>query len=152
MIIQFNWCEINKISSNPDNKLILIFCLYANKAFPLERRLASSLHTLGKKLNTSSFPSTLLNNNYIFLDKARKGVYSNYECREPQVYLTNFHFLTRKIPAYQKTEYLSMIAQRNMNNRNNWIPKEYVSKEFLDNPLIRTTATKIYFPLENPPQ
>ena len=53
-------------------------------------------------------------------------------CREPQVYLTNFDFLTRKIPSYQKTDYLHMISQRRMSDRNNWIPRDYVSKTILD--------------------
>ena len=147
MIIQFNWCEINELTTLPDNKLILIFCLYANKAFPLERRIASSIQFLNKKLNTKAYPSTLLNAGLIYANK-KNEVFSNYVCKEPQVYLTNFDFLTRKIPSYQKTDYLHMISQRRMSDRNNWIPRDYVSRTILDNPLIFLTATKIYFPLE----
>lgn len=146
MIIQFNFCELDSITKLSENKLVLLFCLYANKAFPLEKKIATNIKTLKTKLNIKTEPITLLTKRLII--ETKHGVFSNYVCQEPQCYLTDRSFLTRRLPVSTKIEYLHMISQRNMANYNNWIPKNYVPTNYLTNPLIVINNEKIYFPLE----
>jgi len=146
MIIQFNWCELNSITKLPDSKIILMFCLYINKSNPLERKISSSHALLQKKLHIGKNYLALSAQNFIL--ESRNGLFSNYVCQEPQSYLTNCSFLHAKVPPQLKSDYLYILAQRSLNNYNNWIPEEYVEEHHLTNPFIKHHKSKIIFTLE----
>lgn len=143
MIIQFGWNELHNIDSTPEAKLILLFCLYINRASPLEKRIATDPYFLAKKLKIDFVPATLITRRFIL--QSRQGLFSNYVCKEPQSYLTSMKFIHTDAPAQEKVNYLYMLSQRAMNNPNNWIPREYVDEKLLTNRFIYTTTTKIIF-------
>jgi hypothetical protein len=147
MIIQFNWCEFVSISKyDIETPIVLLFALYVNRAYPIEKRMASSLYALRGKLGIRKFPSYLVNNNHLILHK--HGVFSNYSCIEPQVYTTNCSFLISKHPPEHKRNYIYMLSQRNMHHRTNTIPMDYIEKDFYNNPFIQIKNNQITFPLE----
>lgn len=146
MIIQFNWYEINSITKIPESQIILMFCLYINKATPLVKRISSSHMMLQKKLHIKNVYSSLLSRKFII--DSTNGIFSNYVCNEPQNYVTNCSFLHAKVNPYIKAQYMYMLGQRSLNNYNNWIPEDYVEPELFNNPFVKHTNSKIIFTLE----
>lgn len=146
MIIQFNWYELNKLTRIPENQIILMFCLYINRATPLVKRISSNHMMLQKKLHIKNVYSALLAQRLII--DSKNGIFSNYVCAEPQNYVTNCTFLHAKVPPYLKAQYLYMLGQRSLNNYNNWIPEDYVEPEQFSNPFVQHTNSKIIFTLE----
>jgi hypothetical protein len=148
MIIQFNCCELDKIAKLPDSKLILIFCLYINRANMLERKISNNHNMLQNKLHIGNKYSALLTQKYII--ESKNGLFSNYTCAEPQSYLTNCLFLHSKVSPQLKSDYLYILGQRSLNNYNNWVPDDYVEEHHLSNPFIQHYKSKIIFTLEKP--
>lgn len=146
MIIQFNWLELNQASKIPDCHVILLFCLYINRAVPEVRRISSSHDMLRKKLNISNNYSILLYKNLLI--NSPNGIFSNYSCKEPQSYLTNCSFLHAKVSPKAKSEYLYILSQRSLGTKNLWIPDTYVEPEYWKNPFIKHENSKIKFTLE----
>lgn len=146
MIIQFNWYELNKITRIPDCQVILAFCLFINRKNPDIKRIAGSHHMLKQKLNITNNYYALIHNKLI-LDCAN-GIFSNYECQEPQSYITNCSFLHAKVPPKIKCEYLYILSQRSLSNKNCWIPENYVEPEYWNNPFIKHENSKIKLTLE----
>ena len=142
MIVQFNWYELNKITRIPDCQVILTFCLFINRKNPDIKRISGSHHMLKQKLNIANNYYALIHNKLI-LDCAN-GIFSNYTCQEPQSYITNCSFLHAKVPARTKCEYLYILSQRSLGNKNCWIPENYVEPEYWNNPFIKHENSKIY--------
>jgi hypothetical protein len=146
MSIQFNWYELNYTTRIPDAQVILLFCLYINKYKPLARRIASNHIMLQNKLHIRKNYYTIIYKNCII--EHRNGIFSNYTCIEPQSYLFNCSFLHARVPAQTKSEYMYILSQRSLNNRNNWIPEDYVEEKYWNNPFIEHKQSKLIFKLE----
>jgi hypothetical protein len=146
MIIQFNWYELNSITRIPDSQVILMFCLFINKSNPLVPRIAGSHQILQKKLNIGNNYYALIHSKLIL--ESKNGIFSNFRCEEPQSYLTNSSFLHSKTSPYLKSEYLYILSQRNLGNKNCWIPENYVETECWKNPFITHNKSKLNFTLE----
>ncbi len=146
MIVQFNWYELNSITRIPDCQVILIFCLYINRSNPLVPRIASSHHMLQKKLNIGNNYYSLIHSKLIV--ESKNGIFSNYQCREPQSYITNCSFLHKKTSPYLKSEYLYILSQRSLDNKNCWVPDNYVEENYWKNPFIKHENSKLKFTLE----
>jgi hypothetical protein len=146
MIVQFNWIELNKITRIPDCQTILMFCLYINKVSPTIKRISGNHLMLRKKLNISNNYYAIIHNKLIV--ESANGIFSNYTCAEPQGYLTNCSFLHAKVSPKVKSEYLYILSQRSLGNKNCWIPDNYVEPEYWKNPFIKHENSKIKFTLE----
>ena len=142
MIIRYNWIELNKISKLPEAHVIMLFGLYLG----IKKPLSSNLSFLMKKLNVERIPNTLLTNNFIL--HYETGIYCNYTTNEPQCYVRNCSFLHMRVPALVKSNYLYILSQRSIYNKNNWIPEYYIEPEHYNNPFIYRSKGKITFPLE----
>jgi hypothetical protein len=146
MIVQFNWYELNNITRIPDCQVILIFCLYINKLNPEVKRISSSHHMLQKKLNISNNYYSLVHSKLIL--ETRNGIFSNFKCAEPQSYITNCSFLHAKVSPFVKSEYLYILSQRSLGNKNCWVPENYVESDYWNNPFIKHNKPKLNFTLE----
>lgn len=146
MNIQFNWYELTNASKLADAHVVLIFCLYANVYYPSNRRVASSHRMLQRKCHIGKDYYGLLPSKYLI--EHYNGLFSNYECEEPQSYIRNCSFLHSRHPSYLKSQYLYMLSQRSINNTNYWIPEEYVTPKLWNNPFIERKNSKIIFTLE----
>jgi hypothetical protein len=141
-MIQFNWFELNKISTLPEGHVILIFGLYVG----IHKRMSSTTKLLKQKLNIKLIPNRLLTENYI-LDYPQ-GVFSNYKTIEPQCYIKNCSFLHLRLDPGTKSDYIRILSQRPIGDNTFSIPRHYLEPRLQLNPLIELTKTKIILPLE----
>lgn len=142
MVVQYNWYELNKISKIPDAHVLIIFCLYIGT----EKPLSYSFNLLKQKLNIETIPNSLLTSNII--TSYNHGIFCNYKTNEPQCYITNPSFVHMRWSAQDKSDYLYILSQRSIANKNNWIPEYYIHRKYHTNPLIAREKGKITFPLE----
>jgi hypothetical protein len=147
MIIQFNGYELKSISESPSAQIVLLYCLIINRIDPLERKLSNNLYLLKEKLNIGFIPNILFTNR--FLLNSRLQIFSNYECSEPQSYITNYRFLFDKTNEIDKANYIYMLSLRHMGNRTNTIPLNYLDSTLYANPYIGIRNNKVIFTLEN---
>jgi hypothetical protein len=147
MIIQFNGYELKCISKSPSAHIILLYCLIINRVDPLERKLSNNLYLLKEKLNISFIPNFLFMDRYLL--NRRLQIFSNYECLEPQSYLTNYRFLFDKTSELDKANYIYMLSLRHMGNKTNTIPLNYIDSTLYANPYIGIRNNKVIFTLEN---
>jgi hypothetical protein len=148
MIIQFNWCELNSISTSPSAHIVLLYCLLINRTSPIERKLSTNLYLLKDKLNIRYIPNYLFHNRYLL--NRRLQIISNYQCNEPQAYITNYKFLFDKTSEEDKANYIYMLSLRNMSNLTNRIPMDYIDPYLYPNPYIGIRKNQIIFKLEKP--
>jgi hypothetical protein len=145
MIIEYNWHEFTTISSLPEGHMVLLFALYVNKS-RIDKKLSANETLLMKKLNIDLMPNSLIFSKRLI--QTYNGIFSNYKCKEPQNYITNCSFLHSKYPSKLKSNYLYILGQRSLANKNTWIPKEYVDEEHHTNPFITLDQDKLIFKLE----
>jgi hypothetical protein len=143
MIIQYNWYELNKLSSLPEGHVLTIFCL----SIGINKPLSYNPEILKKKLNINSIPNSLIANKVII--QYPHGIFANYITNEPQCYIRNCSFVHMRWSAQEKSDYLYILSQRSITNTNNWIPDYYIPTKYHTNPLIGREKGKITFPLEN---
>jgi len=143
MTIRYNWYELNSISKLPESHVILIFALYLGRHKPL----SANLGLLKSKLVLDTIPNVLFQTRA--LTQYTTGIFSNFVTIEPQCYIRNCSFLHMRFSARTKADYIYMLSQRSIANRNNWIPDYYIEPQYHTNPLITKVKDKITFPLEN---
>jgi hypothetical protein len=143
MVVQYNWYELNNISTLPESHVIMIFCLSVNPNNPI----SYSLSALKKKLNIDNIPNSIVYNRIIA--SYSHGIFTFINVKEPQCYVTNTSFVHMRLSAQVKSDYLYILSQRSIANKNNWIPDYYIPQKYHTNPLIAREKGKITFPLEN---
>ena len=142
MIIQYNWHELQTITKVPENQILLMYALSVGFA----QKMSNHPIMLRDKLNLDVVPMDLFKRR--FLLRTDIGIFSNYQCNEPQNYITNVSFLHSKVSPITKLEYLYILSQRSLKNLNTWIPEDYVEPQYRKNVYVYTRNGKIYFPLE----
>jgi len=142
-MIQFNWIELNKISTLPEAHVILLFGLYVG----INKRMSASTQLLKNKLNVKLIPNRLLTDSYLL--NYQQGVFSNYKTIEPQCYVKNCSFLHLKLDPKTKSDYIYILSQRPIGDTTHYIPKYYLEPQLQLNPLVERTKDKIILPLEN---
>ncbi len=142
MITLYNWYELNSISELPEAHIALIFALRIGRDKPL----SANLNLLKAKLHINTVPNRLFSLN--ILGYYNTGVFSHYVTQEPQSYIRNCSFVHTRFSAHDKADYIHILSQRSIENKNNWIPAYYVDKKYYTNPLITKIDNKIIFPLE----
>lgn len=148
MKIEFNWEQIKKASVFPNGRLVLFYCIVVNQE-TIDGKLGSYIYDVEKRLNLGykQFPATLISGKLV--KSNIDGVYSNFYCKEPQVYVTSYDFLFHKTSVQSKLDYLELISQRHLQNYNNWVPLDYANREnYKLNPYITITENKLYFTQE----
>jgi hypothetical protein len=143
MVIQYNWYELNKISTLPDTHVLIIFCL----SIGVDKPISYSIKLLKQKLNIESIPNSLFSNNII--TQYPHGIFCNYKTNEPQCYIRNTSFVHMRWSSQDKSDYIYILSQRSIANTNSWIPEYYIPQKYHNNPLIGREKGKITFPLEN---
>jgi transposase len=143
MIVQYNWYELNKISKLPEAHVITIFCL----SIGTDKPISYDTQLLKHKLNIDNIPNSLFTSNII--TRYHHGIFCNYTTNEPQCYINNPSFVHMRWSAQDKSDYLYILSQRSISNKNNWIPDYYIHRKYHNNPLIAREKGKITFPLEN---
>jgi transposase len=143
MIVQYNWYELNIISKLPEAHVLVIFCL----SIGLDKPISYSTNLLKKKLNIENIPNSIFSKNIITCYD--HGIFCNYKTNEPQCYIRNTSFVHMRLSAQTKSDYLYILSQRSIGNKNNWIPDYYIHHKYHNNPLIGREKGKITFPLEN---
>lgn len=148
MIIQFNWCELQKASTVANDQVVLMWCLWINRWNTVDFTIARSHYALKKELYLEWLPLTNLKAQGIITDTP-KGLISNFTCKEPQSYCSNINFLKLNAKPQTKAEYIHLLAQRRMNELEPWIYKDMVPhNKYLTNPFIQVKDNKIHFPME----
>lgn len=142
--IYFNWEELQKLS-NKDVDAILILTFASLLGY--NKILSWGAKNLRNRLFINYIPQFLFRKKLIYLSRDNK-IISKYECREPLSYFLNSQFIYYKCPIRIKINYLYILSQRNINNNNSYIPKNYVESEYLKNPLITLENENIIFPYE----
>lgn len=142
MTVQYNWYELQTITRVPDNQLLLMFALTVGCG----KKMSSHPVYLRDKLHLTVVPKQLFMTG--FLVRRKDGIYSNYECEEPQNYVKNISFLHSKTSVMTKLEYLYILSQRSLTNTNDWIPEDYVEPQYRNNVYTYRKNGKIYFPWE----
>lgn len=144
MITQYNWYELQTISKVPENQILLMFALYMG----FHKKMSNDPIMLRDKLYLEVVPKDLFSRK--FLLRTKNGIFSNYQCADPQNYVTDMSFIHRKVPATTKLEYLYILSQRSLTNPNNWIPEDYVEPKYRNNVYTYRKNGNIYFPWEIP--
>lgn len=143
MTILYNWYELNNISVLPESHVLMIFCLSVNQ----DRPISHSTRLLRKKLNIETIPNSIIQKNVII--QYDHGIFTTLKTKEPQCYINNTSFVHMRLSAQIKSDYLYILSQRSIANKNNWIPDYYIPLKYHTNPLIAREKGKITFPLEN---
>lgn len=143
----FNWYELVQKSKKDQDSIIIL--TYAS-TFKYNKKIANSSLSLIKKLNLHRIPNWL--NKYLIINKQFE-IFNNYLVEEPQSYFTNPTFLTSITPVSHKIQYLWLLSHRKIEDKNNYINKEYLKIKEIDgiknNPFISIEKDKIIFILEN---
>jgi hypothetical protein len=142
MVVQYNWQELESISSLPESKVLILFGLYTGTIKPVSR----NFELLKKKLHINLIPNRLLETKILVAYPS--GIFFNYRTLEPQTYIKNCFFLHMRFPARIKAEYLYILSQRPIGNNLNRIPDYYIEPHLYTNPLITRHKGYITFPLE----
>lgn len=142
MIVQYNWYELNSISKLPEGHVLVIFALSVGMSKPI----SYSTNMLKHKLNIDNIPNSIFSKNII--TQYHHGIFCNYKTNEPQCYIRNTSFVHMRLSAQIKSDYLYILSQRSIANKNNWIPDYYIHQKYHNNPLIGREKGKITFPLE----
>ena len=132
MSILLNTLEIKKAAKNNyDAEVLLTFalCVGFNKV------VSNSFLHLKRKLNINNIPEHLFINGH--LKKYDKKIVSRFLIKEPQCYMTNPSWLHYQIASKEKSEYLYILGQRSLNNKNRFIPEYYVEEQYWKNPLVK---------------
>jgi hypothetical protein len=142
MVVQYNWYELNKLSTLPEGHVLIIFCLSVG----VHKPISYDPTLLKKKLNIELIPNSLIDNRAIV--QFNHGIFANYITNEPQCYIKNCSFVHMRWSAQDKSDYLYILSQRSIANKNDWIPDYYIPTKYHNNPLIGREKGKITFPLE----
>ena len=159
MKTEFDWEEIQSLTSDKQSQLILLYSLYldtltiTNKAkHSAETILSNGRFEISKKLYFywKDYRGQLDSLSYRGLVTRYGDTYfTAYKCNYPQSYINNMKFIYEKASVHDKTNYVHMIAMRKYNNTNYYIPSDYVPKSIAMNPFTLVKNKKIYFTLEN---
>lgn len=143
MSILLNTFEIKKASrKSTDAEVILTFAL----CFGIGNVISSNFLLLKRKLHIKSVPEHLFINGH--LKKYRNLIVSNFSIKEPQCYMSNPKWLHYNISSKEKSDYLYILGQRSLQNKNRFIPEYYVEEQYWKNPLIKHSDRKLTFILE----
>lgn len=73
-----------------------------------------------------------------------------YRTAKPQSYINNPAFLSMYYPISDKVQYIKLLSYRAINDKNNYIPTDYIENlcKIQNNNLLTITPTKIYFNYE----
>jgi hypothetical protein len=143
----FNWYELlHKAKKDQDSIIVLTYA----STFSYNKKIANSSLDLIKKLNVYRIPNWL--NSYLVINK-KFEIFNNYLIEEPQSYFNNPSFLLAVTPVVYKIQYLWLLSHRKIEDRNNYINKDYFKLKEIDgiknNPFICIEKDKIVFILEN---
>lgn len=143
----FNWYELlQKTKKDQDSIIVLTYA----STFKYNEKIANSSLNLIKKLNVSRIPNWL--NNYLVINK-KFEIFNNYAVEEPQSYFKNPSFLLTVTPVIYKVQYLWLLSNRKIDDKNNYVNREYFKIKEIDgiknNPFICIEKDKIIFILEN---
>ena len=160
MITEFDWYEIQKLTKDKQSQLILLYSTYLITKAISDKNLQNKDYIV---LSNGRFE---ISKKLYFFWKDYKGqldvlesqklvkrygdtYFASYISSTPQNYVRNINFIYAKTSIEYKIHYLTMLSQRRMNDSNNYIPLEYVSKDIAINPFTTIQNNKIYFTLEN---
>ena len=136
----FNWDEIFMLSRKDVSAIICL--LYAQTSKYHEFSAKTMLH----RLRLNHIPRHIFNKDCF--EMTRTGLHCYYRTEDPQSYVRNVEFLFYSIPARKKAVYIKALSMRRMSEDHNYIPKTYFPN-ITENPLVKITDDRIYFPLEN---
>lgn len=136
----FNWEQL-KLDSENDFTAILI--LTHAIQYKYNSSIAKTVQHLRKYLYIDNIPNRLFERRFLVLD--RNLVLSRYRCIEPQNYFINPYFMVSKCPVRYKIEYMYMLSQRKITERQNFIPDYYVKEELWNNPFVNHKNGNLYF-------
>jgi len=143
MSILLNTLEIKKAAKyNFDAEVLLTFALSVG----YNRVISNSFLTLKTKLHITNIPEHLFINGH--LKKYGKKIVSRFTIQEPQCYMNNPSWLHYNISSKTKSDYLYILGQRSLHNKNRFIPEHYVEDRYWKNPLIKHSDRIITLILE----
>lgn len=140
-ITYFNWYELHsKAKGDPAGIIILTYGLTSSYN-------VNTSQYLMKKLNINHIPPLLFSRKH--LSQSRYRIISNYVTKEPQSYFKNERFLFARVNVRHKALYLRALSMRDIDDKNNFIPRHYFN-EVAKNPFLKVTEDKIHFIYESP--
>lgn len=143
MNILLNTLEIKKVAKNiPEAEVVLTFAL----SIGYERVISYNFASLREKLAIRHIPEHLFTNGYLV--KYQSKIVSKFRIVEPQCYMTNPSWLHYNLSAKTKSDYLHILGQRSLCNKNRTIPEYWVEPTYWKNPLIKHSDRTITFILE----
>jgi|TARA_X000000950_G_scaffold80626_1_gene101377 hypothetical protein len=143
MTILLNTVEIKKAAKNNyEAEIVLTFALSVG----YNKIISTSFPHLKNKLHISGVPEFLFIRGY--LKKYKNKIVSNFRINEPQCYMNNPSWLHLKISAEAKSDYLYILGQRSLHNKNRFIPEYYVENKYWNNPLVKHSDRILTFILE----
>jgi len=141
MITYYNWNQLLQ-HGDQHNAAILILTLAILKGY--NNIIAGNSSELMEKLYINNIPPILFRRGYLSVNKYG-GIKGFYKVTEPTSYFTNNKFLYYKIPLRSKIEYLWMLSLRRINEKQDYIPENYVSEKRWNNILIERKQGRLYF-------
>jgi hypothetical protein len=143
MTILLNTVEIKKAArNNYEAEVVLTFalCVGYNKI------ISSSFFHLKNKLHIAGVPEYLFTRGH--LKKYNNKIVSKFKINEPQCYMSNPGWLHYNVSAETKSDYLYILGQRSLHNKNRFIPEYYVENKYWNNPLVKHSDRILTFILE----
>lgn len=95
-------------------------------------------------------PLVLTKRGLIRKDRETGQIEMRYRTKDPQSYMQNSEVLKFNYPITKKVQYLKLLSYRTINDKNNWIPIDYVENidKIRNNELLTIAENKIHFKYE----
>tara|TARA_Y100000034_G_scaffold136800_2_gene215908 strand:+ start:6490 stop:6924 length:435 start_codon:yes stop_codon:yes gene_type:complete len=137
---QYNWNELKLASEYQlEGIIILAYCL--SKGY--NEIIANDSNHLFNKLRINKIPLCIVRKKLV--RRVNHKLRNYYQCKEPQSYFNNADFLTFNCSTSEKVEYLYILSNRHLNDKNPYIPKEYIDTKHWKNKLTRIEKDSILF-------
>lgn len=139
----FNFYELKNNGRTPEGVIILAYCL----SVPFGKRIGLNGDTMRYRFNIEKIPLHIFTRQYI--KKGQDGVYNYYTVKDPQSWFKNNSFLTdKKVSLQHKVEYLHILSQRQIGDKNAFYSELILDKKYWGNPLITRYNGNIHLTLE----
>ena len=143
-ITYFNWNELYRIGrGDPAAIVILTYAQTKGIIEPIVWQGKSILDLL----RIHHIPAFLFQQGT--LDSIKGRIYCGYRSKEKQSYILNTKFLTYNVQPRLKVNYIRALSMRRISEKQNYIPKSYLTDLEMDNPFLTYDEKYIYFRYES---